>query len=290
VFLLFKEAAMKSRTRTPRIAPGPPDHERPVLDAHRIVFLATEAGKLLLENGAEIHRVEEIINRIISAYGLEGTESFVTPTGIMVSTVDFHGDTITRIRTVHARTVNLGKIAGVTQLVRSIADRAHKPLSPDLLEGGLMAIRAERPYHHLLLVAAAAAVGGFFALIFGGSWREFLSGVAAGACARGLTAFLSARRINDFFINMCGSALVTLLCKALSIAGFTAHPNFAIIGALMLFVPGLAITNSIRDTLAGDLLSGLARGIEAVFIAVAVAAGSGVALEISAFIRGAAGS
>jgi len=88
---------------------------------------------------------------------------------------------------------------------------------------------------------------------------------------------------------MSGSALVTLLCTALSIAGLTARPNDAIIGALMLFVPGLAITNSIRDTLAGDLLSGLARGIEAVFIAVAVAAGSGVALEISALARRVAG-
>ena len=51
-----------------------------------------------------------------------------------------------------------------------------------------------------------------------------------------------------------------------------------IIGSLMLLVPGLSITNAIRDSISGDLLSGVTRGIEACLIAVALALGAGITI------------
>ncbi len=53
-----------------------------------------------------------------------------------------------------------------------------------------------------------------------------------------------------------------------------------IIGGIMLLVPGLAITNAMRDMMSGDLVSGTARAIEAFLISVAIAAGSGSMLKI----------
>ena len=41
--------------------------------------LATEAGHILLENGAEISRVEETMTRIASAYGIEDESFFPVP-------------------------------------------------------------------------------------------------------------------------------------------------------------------------------------------------------------------
>ena len=43
--------------------------------------LATEAGHILLENGAEISRVEETMTRIASAYGIEDESFFVLSNG-----------------------------------------------------------------------------------------------------------------------------------------------------------------------------------------------------------------
>ena len=43
---------------------------------------------------------------------------------------------------------------------------------------------------------------------------------------------------------------------------------------------GLAITNAIRDTLAGDLVAGVTRGAEAIMIAVTLAAGSGIVVGL----------
>ncbi len=57
-----------------------------------------------------------------------------------------------------------------------------------------------------------------------------------------------------------------------------------IIGGIMLLVPGLSIVNAIRDTMSGDLVSGTARAVEAIFIAVAIATGSGSMLKLWALM------
>ena len=49
--------------------------------------------------------------------------------------------------------------------------------------------------------------------------------------------------------------------------------DLIIVGGLMPLVPGVAITNALRDLLAGDLMSGAARILEAALTAVAVAMG-----------------
>ena len=52
------------------------------------------------------------------------------------------------------------------------------------------------------------------------------------------------------------------------------------ISSIMLLVPGLLITNAIRDTIAGDLVSGISRALEAFFIAIAIAVGTGMAFKL----------
>ena len=52
----------------------------------------------------------------------------------------------------------------------------------------------------------------------------------------------------------------------------------AVIGSLMLLVPGLALTNGIRDIIAGDYMTGMARGAEALLVATSLAVGTGVAI------------
>ena len=55
----------------------------------------------------------------------------------------------------------------------------------------------------------------------------------------------------------------------------------------MIFLPGVALTNAVRDTLAGDMLSGATKGIEAVVIAISLAAGVGVTIKLWTLLGGA---
>ena len=55
------------------------------MNLNKLLKVSTLAGKILLESGAETYRVEETIVRICLAFGAENAESFVIPTGIIVT-------------------------------------------------------------------------------------------------------------------------------------------------------------------------------------------------------------
>ena len=85
-------------------------------------------------------------------------------------------------------------------------------------------------------------------------------------------------RLNSILMNAFSSGLtafaVIILCAFLPGAS---HDKI-IIGNIMLLIPGLALTTSLRDIINGDTISGLAGFCEAVIKALAIAAGSAVVL------------
>ena len=92
-------------------------------------------------------------------------------------------------------------------------------------------------------------------------------------------------RTTSVAISLC-SALTALLAIGLNQIGLAPSLDALIIGCLMLLVPGLAITNAIRDSLSGDLISGMTRGVEAVLIAIAVALGPGLVMSLWMMLGG----
>ena len=54
--------------------------------------------------------------------------------------------------------------------------------------------------------------------------------------------------------------------------------DIVIISSIMPLVPGVAITNAVRDSLQGDYISGCARILEAFLIAAAIAIGIGLGI------------
>ena len=61
-------------------------------------------------------------------------------------------------------------------------------------------------------------------------------------------------------------------------SGFAANMDKIIIGTIMTLVPGLAITNSMRDIIAGDLLAGVTKTTEALLIGAGIAVGAAIPL------------
>ena len=82
----------------------------------------------------------------------------------------------------------------------------------------------------------------------------------------------------------CAVAAFIALVIAASLKGASYGPIIS--GTIMLFVPGVAITNSIRDFLSGDMLAGVTRMVEAILTAVSLAAGAGLVLKIWSIIGG----
>ena len=242
-----------------------------------IVKLAAEAGKIILENGGETYRVEETINRICYSYEVEFVESFVTPTGIMVSTFTSSGENISVIRRIKKRSVDLEKIYKVNELSRDIAERK---LSPEDFQIKLQEINANLRYSSLSTLFYSGVAAGAFTLLFNGGFMDAIVAFIIGVIIKYITSLISDYKINPFFINIIGGAITSIMALSSVAMGIGQDVDTIIIGSIMLLVPGIAITNAIRDTIAGDLLSGVSRGVEAVLVAIAIAIGSGVVISL----------
>lgn len=247
------------------------------MDINKIISVASEAGKIILESGGETYRVEETIIRICNAYGLVFAESFVMPTGIIISAQDSNGKIISLVKRIKDRTVDLEKISKVNDISRNIKA---KNLSLDYVEKELEIISGTPRFGWEMTLFFSGIAASFFTMLFGGNFFDFTISFFIGIIIKSVSLLLSSIDINQFFTNVLGGAISAFLALISVKLNFAQHVDTIIIGSIMLLVPGLAITNAIRDTIAGDLVAGISRGVEALLVAVAIAVGSGISLKL----------
>lgn len=231
------------------------------------------AGKIMMENGSEVYRVEDTMNRIAANAGFPKSVSYVTATGIFLSLEQSKG---TQLTDVQDRSINLEKVVAVNHLSRLFAE---KKITLEELSKSLAAIDQTVPtFSKRLQVLSAGVVSCTLMYIFGGTWVDFVATFVIG-CLGYIVALAIKKWSHLRFLDMFTAALaigcLAIAAVRLHLAGNVDH---IIIGAVMPLVPGVAITNSFRDILSGDLLSGTARGIEALFIAAAIGVGIATAL------------
>ena len=130
-------------------------------------------------------------------------------------------------------------------------------------------------------------VSSFFALIFQGNISDFFCAFSVGACSYILSLLLDRLDTNLFLRGFFCCAVAAFLALGLISIGLGSNFSSVIIGSIMIFLPGVALTNGIRDTLAGDMLSGASKGLEALVIAVSLASGVGMAIEVWMLLGGA---
>lgn len=251
------------------------------INMDELLHVATFAGKIMLESGAETSRAEEIIWRICKIYGADEAESLVTTTGIMVS-ITHLGKTYSLIRRISNRTVDLNKVDKVNDLSRNILSLN---LTVSQLNGKLKEINEGERYN-LTATILISALGAFcFAFLFDGSFPDAIAAFFIGIAIKVISVKFNDLNINLFFINSICSGVAAIMAILFFKVGLADNVDKTIIGSIMLLVPGLAITNAIRDTISGDLLAGLTRAVEAFLVAVSIAIGTGGVLSfwISAF-------
>jgi Uncharacterized conserved protein len=248
-----------------------------------ISYLAVEAGKIILENGGETYRVEETINLICRSYKIKNADSYVTPTGIMFSAEDEYGNNLSIIKRIKHRRINLEKVAMVNELSRKVQE---KVLSSEEFENELAKISSSKSYSNLAFILSSSLAAFSFTLLFQGNIYDALVSLLIGAMLRINMIFSSDYDVNDFFINVIGGIITSLTALIFCSQFNTLSLDKIMIGSIMPLVPGVALINSIRDTIEGDLVSGLARALEATLVALAIAVGTGIVIKLWAFIFG----
>lgn len=245
----------------------------------KILILALYAGELMMKSGAEIYRVEDTIVRICKACKIPYVECFATGTGIFLS-LDKGGeedDMYTFLKRIESTSIDLLKISEINNFSRAFSTT---DLSVDEGMEILKEIDAKKPYPIPIRLLGAGLVGPSFCLMFGGGIWDCLSAFMTVLATYALSLLIGKMQFNHFiriFLSCAFAALLALLLVSLNVATLLSP---VIIGAVTIFLPGVAITNSARDLLSGEMLAGMAKATEAIISAVAIASGVGLVLQL----------
>ena len=246
----------------------PSDEQR-----RRIMDFIMAAGETLLENGAEVFRVEQTMEIMARSFHLREFHVYVLTNGIFASAGTAE---IAEVRNVPVRTTHLGRVVAVNALSREIAaggvtlDEAEHRLAE--------ARRIPFPKGKTQLLAGMSGTA-CFALIFGGT------AAAAGFIVSGYLLLCEKKNLSNGFRKISAAALITLVC-ILGCHLLDTEASHAIIGTLMILTPGIAFTMGIRDFVQGDYLSGTIRMIDALLIAASIAIGTGLVLSLTSLLTG----
>lgn len=246
-----------------------------------MIEVAQLAAYVLLKYGAETYRAEDTVLRMCQVFGYK-TNVFALPTGLMITLESETEGTRTVVSRVESRAVDLDRIHQVNDLSRRLAGGL---ITPDFVLQELKNLAPVPPAKVLLHALFGALSAAFFALLFKGSFIEFTMAFFCSFVVQLVVGFLppeSGVPITNLLGGMIASAVTALLVRGCG-AG---NETVIVVSALMPMVPGLAMTNGIRDAMSGDLVSGVARIGEAILRAVLLAAGAGISIKLLMLLGG----
>ncbi len=245
-------------------------------EVKRLLTLSIFAGQIMLKNGAEIYRVEDTVQRICNSRdNVTNVDAFVTPAGIFIS-VEYDEEVFTYLRRIRNTSIDLNTISEVNEFSRRFVQTDMS------IEEGLKVLTIidnKKPYSPFIKATFGGVAAACFSLMFGGTIRDFISCVMVSFIVIMLLSKLSKFELTFFLENFIGAFLASILSYVTIKIGLGENLDMIIIGSIMYLVPGVSMTNAVRDTMSGDFLSGQSKGMEAIFAALAIAFGVGVVLN-----------
>lgn len=240
-----------------------------------LMEMAVKVGETMLSHGAEAHRVEDSVYRILKTADLKTAEVFVIMTGIIATLSDPSIGTITVTKRVESKGNNLKQICYANEVSRQYCSGAISlEEANELITEG-----CAREYSSFGSMFGSVLIVTTFPLLLNGTLLDcFVSFFASIIVAGGIHAAEKVKMhpfMKDFVVAFLAGTFYFLLKMLLPVQ---IHHDAIIIACIMPLVPGVAITNAIRDTLNGDYVSGTVRAVEAFIKALSIALGVGVSL------------
>lgn len=243
----------------------------------QLLSCALDIGEQMLVSGAEVGRVESAIRYICNAYGCSRTDVFTITSSIVVSVTDADGSHSTQTRRITGTRTDLTRLHRLNALSRQICQE-----TPEYhyVQHQLFNICAKPTYPLWVEILATGLIGFSFAIFFGGNLADGLVAALLGLGLRCTTWVLQKAAMNQIFVNVVASFLLSLSAILLVRWGIGQDANKIIIGNIMFLIPGIALTNSLRDMISGDIMTGILRFLDAVLVAAAIAAGYILAAQL----------
>lgn len=236
-----------------------------------LVSAAMDLGEQLLICGGEVSRVEDTIRRLCIAYGAENVDVF-TITSCVIVTADFgEKGSISQTRRVSGTKFNLSALEALNDLSRRACSSR---MAPSALRGELNRIAQLPKYTYGQNCGIWALIASSFSMFFGGNGYDAAFAGLIGAILYIVQSLFTRMEINGYLATVLCSLLGGFLSNlVLAACNLLLNPAMINIGIIMLLIPGIALTNAIRDVFSGDTISGLLRFSEALVLSVTIAWG-----------------
>lgn len=248
----------------------------------KTIMTAGKLGRNILENGGEICRVEEAVNYFLEAYGVYGAQIFTLPSCVIIS-IEQDSKPVTHLERIKGTTHNFDKLAKFNDLCRRACTNVY-PLDEVMKE--INSIRGEKEYSFTVSLLAYGVSSALFCLFWNGQFADACVSFVCGLATKCCLTYLSKIKANMFITNAFSSLVIAYIALACVHFGIAANYDKIIIGAIMMLVPGLALTNVMRDIIAGDIITGTAKLSEVLLVAAAIAVGIALAMSSVMMVGG----
>lgn len=246
------------------------------MDYRLLMNTAILAGELMLRSGAETYRVEDTMYYILRTADIETVETSVMMTGIVATISNPDMEPITMIKRVQERGTNMNRVMRVNEISRKYC-AGEMELSQAY--GDLQSLGGKQ-YRTWQYNLATVLVPTGFAPLFGGGIVEIAGAMVTGIVLALVLTLCKRLQIRGFILDAMSSFMVAVTAMVTVQLFPIFNVDVVIISSIMSMVPGVAITNAVRDTLQGDYISGGARILEAFMKAAAVALGAGTGMAL----------
>ena len=237
---------------------------------NRIIDVAMLAGTLLIQSGSEIYRVEDTMIRIAHSQGLEKLNVLAMPAAIFVSVEETN---LSRMKRILSSSYNIEKVCDVNQVSRQLAsgqinlEEAYQELKKLKDKPG--------PYKAIESLAAATIAAPFFTIMFGGNLTDAIGAGLATFVGFILYMLMDKSAKIPFVSAFIGAFSFTVLGYIwVQFSGFPSNMDWIMAGCVMPFVPGIALTNAVRDLMTNHLNTGMSKLFESLLIVFALGAGT----------------
>jgi len=243
-------------------------------EAQKVLYCAMSVGERLLTCGAEVGRVEDTIRRICMAYGAVRVDVFSITSSIVTTMFLENHEVVTQTRRVSGSKNDLHRLDRLNQLSRRICARE---LDFDAIQSEIAHIDDDPGYSFAMQMLIYATVSGAFTIFFGGNWKDMIAAAIIGILLKLVEPWIMQLSANRLFSTLLCSIAGGFMANTAVSCGLGTHTDLICIGNIMLFIPGVAFTNSLRDMFSGDTITGLIRFCESILLAIIIAAGFTVA-------------
>lgn len=248
-----------------------------VEEIDRFANLMAKIGLILVENGAEIYRVEDTLNRMCNACeGITRINLYVTYNMVLFS-FRYDGKEYVKLRRVKTYSFELNKISRINDFTRKFVNGQYTIEEGDKIveEIGYGSFQSLKNYCIFGSIGAAALI-----FNFGGNYLDFI-GTLVAAFFSTLMVFLIGKISFSFFLNNAIAAFTGALLAVLMVEiGLGHNVDIVITGAMIPLLPGVYFTNAIRDFMVGDVFSGIYASFQSLLVAAGMALGAGLVMYL----------